>query len=249
VSLFDRANNVSGIYDRLVQPVPRPFPVPASRPNTSWWFLVPLLTCGIGTCVMVLIGGISLRARLHIIAAAGYFLLTMLFFVGTQRDGSGTVLPSAVVMPIFLVNWLGGIVHVVVLQMKVRGRDPVVAAPAPWPTGGDPALAAAQWRAQRRQEALALITANPPLAAELRIGRPDLPGRQYDDGGLIDVNHVPAAYMAAALDLTPEVAAEIVSERGQRGGFSSPEELVVYCQGMTPERLAIIRDRLVFIPI
>ena len=38
------------------------------------------------------------------------------------------------------------------------------------------------------------------LAQELKIGRPDLP-RDYDDGGLVDVNHVPAAILAARLGL------------------------------------------------
>ena len=33
------------------------------------------------------------------------------------------------------------------------------------------------------------------LARELRIGRPDLP-RQYDDGGLVDVNNVPVGVLA-----------------------------------------------------
>jgi hypothetical protein len=33
------------------------------------------------------------------------------------------------------------------------------------------------------------------MAWELRIGRPDLP-RVYDDGGLIDVNHVPPQVLA-----------------------------------------------------
>jgi hypothetical protein len=30
----------------------------------------------------------------------------------------------------------------------------------------------------------------PVLARELRIGRPDVP-RQFDDGGLVDLNHAP----------------------------------------------------------
>ena len=33
------------------------------------------------------------------------------------------------------------------------------------------------------------------------------------------------------------------------GGFSSPDELVVYCNGITPDRLELFRDRLVFLPM
>jgi hypothetical protein len=43
------------------------------------------------------------------------------------------------------------------------------------------------------------------LAAELRIGRPDLP-RHFDDGGLIDVNTVPAQVLSRLPGLRPEEA-------------------------------------------
>jgi hypothetical protein len=36
--------------------------------------------------------------------------------------------------------------------------------------------------------------------------------------------------------------------RARRGGFASPEELILYCDGVTLERLELIRDRLVFVP-
>ena len=49
-----------------------------------------------------------------------------------------------------------------------------------------------------RREARRLQQDNPVLAQELKIGRPDLP-RGYDDGGLVDVNHVPAAILASHL--------------------------------------------------
>jgi hypothetical protein len=112
----------------------------------------------------------------------------------------------------------------------------------------DPALVAAQQRLQRRQAARAILRDDPPLAAELRIGRPDL-GRTYDDGGLIDINHVPAAVLTAELELAATVAAVVVSERERLGGFGSAEELLVYCPGLTPGRLALIADRLVFVPL
>jgi hypothetical protein len=233
-----------------VQPKPGAGPAapPVSRrAQTWWWFLVPLCTCGIGTFVMVLIGGVRLRAKAHLAAAALYFVLTVYFLVGVQyTPTNGGSLPDAAVMPAFLLTWLGGIAHVVYLQLRLSGAPPVTV-PAP-STGVDPALAAAQWRVLRRQEARAILSSDSPLAAELRIGRPDL-RRAYDDGGLVDVNHVPAAVLVAELDLTPEVAAGIVAQRQALGGFSSGEELVVYCQGMTPDRLSIIRDRLVFVPL
>ena len=44
------------------------------------------------------------------------------------------------------------------------------------------------------------------------------------------------------------LAAEIADVRVRRGGFASPEELILYCDGVTLERLELIRDRLVFVP-
>ena len=52
------------------------------------------------------------------------------------------------------------------------------------------ALITARARMHRRQQARQLAQDNPVLARELAIGRPDVP-HDYDDGGLVDVNHVP----------------------------------------------------------
>jgi hypothetical protein len=218
----------------------------ARRPNTWWWFLVPLLTCGLGTPVMVLIGGARLRSRLHLLAGIGYLLLGIYFFVTVQyTPTNGGHYPDAAVMPAFLAVWLGGVAHTVVLQTMVRDRTGTPPPPVPL---ADPAIEAARHRTQRRQEARALLASDPALAAELRIGRPDLP-RSYDDGGLVDVNHVPADTLVEQLDLPGGVAASVVAERDRVGGFGSADELVVYCDGMTADRLQIIRDRLVFIPL
>ena len=38
--------------------------------------------------------------------------------------------------------------------------------------------------------------------------------RQYDDGGLIDVNHVPVEVLTSVLELTPEEATPFVTKCG-----------------------------------
>jgi hypothetical protein len=43
----------------------------------------------------------------------------------------------------------------------------------------------------RRRQARELAKRNPVLARDLNIGRPDVP-HDYNDGGLVDVNQVPA---------------------------------------------------------
>ncbi|WP_214366510.1 hypothetical protein [Pseudonocardia sp. H11422] len=61
-----------------------------------------------------------------------------------------------------------------------------------------------------------LATADPLLARELRIGRPDLP-RNYDDGGLIDLNSAPAGVIADLCGIDPGAAQHIVEARTTAG--------------------------------
>jgi DNA uptake protein ComE-like DNA-binding protein len=74
-----------------------------------------------------------------------------------------------------------------------------------------------------RAEAKRLIAADPGRAKELRIGRPDL-GTTFD-GGLVDVNHVPASVIATLPDMTGETARRLATIRDDLGGFSSLEDL------------------------
>jgi len=123
--------------------------------------LVPLLSFGVGSFVMVLLGGLRLRSRANIGAAVGYFLLLVYFFVAVQyTPTNGGSFPDAAVFPAFLLSWLGGTAHVLALQSVIRGsaRPPVP------PPAVDPALAAAGRRAQRREEARAILATKPALA-------------------------------------------------------------------------------------
>jgi DNA uptake protein ComE-like DNA-binding protein len=106
------------------------------------------------------------------------------------------------------------------------------------------ALATAQARMQRRKEARELARVNPVLARELRIGRPDMQ-RQYDDGGLVDVNHMPVEVLASVLELTPQEATALAEARSQLGKFTSPEELSAYAQ-FEPDRVDALRDLMWF---
>lgn len=271
-------------------------------PVTWWWFLVPLLTCGLGTAPMVLAGAIKLRSRLHGMLAGGYFavLIVNCGLSALSSDDYDSMAGALISMAYFLVM-IVGLVHVAYLGARVRnehfhrnppprvygtasprtghvrypnqpGADrnqhpgrahrfegaPQPATPAlahypppppPWHKPGvDPALARAQWRAARRDEARKLQSAQPSMAAELMIGRPDLPGRQYDDGGLVDINHVPAEHLVRHLHIERPLADEIVTVREVHHGLSSPDELVVYCDSLSPEKLDTFRDRLIFIP-
>ncbi|MEV5574125.1 hypothetical protein AB0L06_29160 [Spirillospora sp. NPDC052269] len=144
---------------------------------------------------------------------------------------------TAVTCGLWIPVW---VVHAVVAGNRQPPLPP--APPQPWqqPISADQANRAAvqhmNARAQRRREARALAADNPLMARELRIGRTDLPPAQrpYDDGGLIDVNAVPARELTR-FGMTPEQAEKAVELRDGTGGFSSGEDLAVVCD--LPPRL------------
>jgi transposase len=106
------------------------------------------------------------------------------------------------------------------------------------------AIEAARHRMKRRKAALDLVRSDPALARELRVGRPELP-REYDDGGLVDVNHVPGHILAAHLGLAPDEAAAVIAARDKLGAFASAHELSAYAE-LTPSRVDELRELMVF---
>lgn len=108
-------------------------------------------------------------------------------------------------------------------------------------------ILAARLNLQRRQEALAILRRDPALASELRIGRPDLP-RSFDDGHLVDANHVPAPFLAVVPGIDQALAEKIASTREEVGGFSSIADLEVTLN-LPPEIVSQLQDYLVFLPV
>ena len=106
------------------------------------------------------------------------------------------------------------------------------------------ALTTARTRMRRREQARELAASNPVLARELGVGRPDVP-HDYDDGGLVDVNHVPGQVLQESLGLTAAESAAIISVREQLGRFSGPDELTAYTE-LPPDRVDALRDWLLF---
>ena len=106
------------------------------------------------------------------------------------------------------------------------------------------AVDSARARMRRRSQARELAMANHVLARELEIGRPDVP-HEYDDGGLVDVNHVPGEVLTSCLGLTPQETAAVVAARDQFGRFTSPEELSLSAQ-LSPDRVDALRDWMLF---
>lgn len=85
---------------------------------------------------------------------------------------------------------------------------------------------------------------DPLLARDLRIGRPDLP-RNYDDGGLVDLNNAPAADIASVCGLDADTAEAIVDIRTTVGGLAAVDDVST----LVPfAALARVRDRAVVLP-
>ena len=119
-----------------------------------------------------------------------------------------------------------------------------LAGPASLEQANREAVARAKSRLERRKEARRMVAAQPDLARDLKIGRPDLP-RDYDDGGLVDVNHVPSAVLSAQLGLTPAEVTDVLTARERLGRFTSADELCAYTQ-LSPDRVDELRELMIF---
>ncbi len=188
--------------------------------------------------------GIAGGAVTAIVAA----LLISILAIGTTRNNPGALVWLLVLVfgPVFGVaaGSIGGAIaadH----PREPRPHRPPRLAPALTPARANRrAVADARGRMRRRSQARELARADPALARELQIGRPEVP-REYDDGGLVDVNHVPGEVLASSLGLTSQETAAVVAARELLGRFISPEEVSVYAQ-LSPERMDALRDWMLF---
>ena len=227
---------------------------PRSRPvlRQVAWASVPVVSVGFLSFVPFL-GYAVMRRRAADWAVFGAYLaatIAMIVAIGAVNTNSG----AGAAVGGFIIALAGcAAVHAAVL-FRPGGA---LGAGGPGPTGpaGRPALAspaernresvaAAKSRIERRKDARHLAAANPDLARELKIGRPDL-ARDYDDGGLVDVNHVPGPVLAAQLGLTPAESTDVLAARDRLGRFTSPDEVCAYTQ-LTPDRIDELRDLMIF---
>ena len=206
------------------------------------WALLPVLSWGHLAPIPIIHAALKLRTRILWGAAALYTAATILLWSATITVTSGPVAPAEPSEP---PGWaaallIGLTVVPTIHALVVRGR---VFEPRPQ----QPALVAALQARQRREEATAIVARDLDLARELRIGRPDLP-RQFDDGGLVDLNHAPASVMVQLLGLSEADAAQVIEARDRMGGFLSAEEVIAHTD-LSPVLVDGIRERLVFLPL
>ena len=219
------------------------------------WASIPIWSIGFLSFVPFLGFAVINRRRRDWVVFGVYLAATiaMIVSLGAVNSSSG----AGAAVGGFIVALAGcAAVHTAVLFRPGREQ---AAVPAGAPTGAaagalaEPAsleqanreaVARAKSRLERRKEARRLVDVQPDLARDLKIGRPDLP-RDYDDGGLVDVNHVPGAVLSAQLGLAPAEVTDVLTARERLGRFTSADELCAYTQ-LSPDRVDELRELMIF---
>jgi hypothetical protein len=212
-----------------------------SRFAAVLWALIPVWSFGLFAFVPFIHAAIKLRrARMWAVAAL-YFAADFAFYVdiGLTDVNESTGSVSGLVASLWVALIVVATVHALVLRRRVFALEPVQALEE------EPVVAAALAARDRREEARALAARDPALARDLRIGRPDLP-REFDDGGLIDVNEVPEQVLVDRLGLSPAEAGRLVQTRERLGGFTSASEVHAFAE-LPEATVNEIEDRLLFL--
>jgi hypothetical protein len=188
----------------------------------GWYFLVVIGSMGMLSAVPFGHAAVRLRAPRVWAATACYAAVAVtisLLLPVRAVDPEGRPLPAQDGASPLVGFAILALVVVACLHLRSVRRRVYDLPPPPGPGGPahpDPAVAAALAARARRTEARRLASADPLLARELRIGRPDLP-RSYDDGGLVDLNSAPPAVIAGVCDIPLPLAQQIADARARAG--------------------------------
>jgi DNA uptake protein ComE-like DNA-binding protein len=202
------------------------------------WAALPFLSLGYAT-PFTFAAALLWRRSLHLLvstaAYAGVFALVLYLLpdIGKQE---GTERAVGVLLFVLAVVGCG---HSFLIRRRVFDPHGLSA------VDNEAVVERVKRRRLLRDKARELAAADPGLAKELRIGRPDLP-RQYNDGGLVDVNHAPPEVLTLLPGITPELADRIERVRAETGGFMSAEELSAVA-GLPPSLTGDVADYAVFI--
>ena len=204
------------------------------------WASVPIWSLGFLSFVSFLAFAVIQCRKRDWAVFAGYLLATVAL-VATAGLVNANSDAAAEAVGVFMAVLAGcAAIHTCILFRPGRAQPSLAAARR----RNQEAVQGARNRIERRTDARRMVQANPALARELRIGRPDLP-RQYDDGCLVDVNRVPGAVLAASLGLTPQEVTNLIAARDKLGKFGSADELRDYAE-LPPSRIDELRDLMIF---
>lgn len=217
-----------------VPPVVLPPPAPASR--GTGWSLVPLLSVGFGAPASFLYAAVRRRSVALGGAAAGYGAAVTFEFAAFLAGGG----LAALGLLVMALTWTVSAAHAIAARPRVYPQDSVP------DRMNRQVVEMARHRRSLREAARTIVLDDPGLARELRIGRPDLLPRPFDDGGLVDVNHVPPEVLNRLPGLTYAMVDRIMQIRTESGGFVSAEEMAVHAD-LPPSIVSEIAEYALFL--
>jgi hypothetical protein len=206
-----------------------------------WWAAVPIASIGFLSFVPFLAYAITRGRTRDWSVFAAYVAATVAMIVTLSVASKGSAGVGG-----FIIALAGcAAVHSAILFRPGPRMAPAThASRASTEQRNKEVVRAAQSRIERRKDARRLAASDPAMARDLRIGRPDLP-REYDDGGLVDVNQVPGAVLASGLGMTPAEVNEVMAARSSIGRFVSADELCAQTS-LSPDRVDELRDLMIF---
>jgi hypothetical protein len=221
-----------------------------------WWVSVPLWSLGFGALAPSAWRLIANRRWRDAYAVAGYLaaLAAQVSLLAVSSHGRNVfhLMRTFLFISVGVVGKLGamgasigivsayvGSVHALVVFRPSAGFRGA-ALYRPLETRDSAVLRAARHRVRRRRAARRLARRHPGRAGQLSIGRPDLQ-QSYDDGGLVDINHVPDLALAEQLGMAQQEIDALHAARQHLGSFTSAAELSIYAK-LPAHRVAELRD-------
>jgi hypothetical protein len=226
-------------------------PAPQGSPNRpgralrpALWAAVPVMSVGFLSFAPFLAYAVAQRRPKDWAVFAGYLAATVAMIVAVGAVGPGNGGNAAVGG--FIIALAGAAASHAWILFRPEQSQPtaVPGGPAGIAQRNRDAILQAKNRIERRKDARQLEESDPALARDLGIGRPDLP-RDYDDGGLVDVNHVPGPVLAEQLGLSQAEVADVLAVRDKLSRFASADELCAYTS-LAPARVDEFRDLMIF---
>ncbi|MEU5155569.1 helix-hairpin-helix domain-containing protein [Glycomyces sp. NPDC021274] len=207
------------------------------------WAFAPLLTCGYAAPIMF---GLALGRRrdnltLWALVVHSALVLAGCFAIFASEDPVPTWALTLFTTSMALCAF-GATAHLLVIRSAVWAPPARLEVPVAKLSSSEVVDRARKLREQARRTA----EADPMLAKRLGIGRPDLP-RQFDDGGLIDLNHAPLQELMTLPGVTERSARQIQDWVAQSGPFGSLGEVMLVID-LSPTFEHHLREYCVFIP-
>ncbi|THV39704.1 hypothetical protein [Glycomyces buryatensis] len=216
-----------------------------SRPGAAsvWWALLPILLPGLGAPIAFGVATSRRPAPGTVIPLIAYTAAFFGFCVPAANYGSDMVgwlnLFAALSA---LTATVGACGHLFAIRNRVWGAEKQSIEPSPDPTN----RAALDHALRLRDKGRQTIEKDPMLAKRIGIGRPDLP-RDIEDGGLIDLNHVPVEILRDLPGFTDATAKQVHDRVEHVGPYQDFNEVIVEI-GIPTGFERVLREYVVLIP-